>query len=571
MPKPLLPQNDPNSSQRNNRLNRQQKAYQYDYTSLPPVVLLKDVPSAENFSAQYVAERILATSELLANNLAAKAKSFLDPLDELQDYEDFFALLPLPKVAKVYQSNDSFAEQRLSGANPLVIRSLKADDSRAKILEQIPSFNPDFEPLFKFSQELEAGNIYVADYTGKDGYYEGPALVQGGSYEKGRKYLPKPLAFFRWKPSGIGDRGKLVPIAIQLNGRVHHPVLVYTPFEKNSLDWLFAKFCVQIADANHHEMSSHLCRTHFVMEPIPIATAHQLAENHPLSLLLRPHFLFMLTNNHLGQERLINPNGPVDKLLAGTLEESMEIVKDAYKNWNINNFSFPKEIENRGMDKIPHYPYRDDGILVWNAINTFVSGYLNHFYGDSQAISNDTELQAWAAELADPKQGNLKGMPAQISDVKKLIELVTTIIFICGPQHSAVNFAQYEYMAFAPNMPLSAYEDPADLADSGEPMTEEKILGFLPPYKRASDQLQTLFTLSAYRYDRLGYYQKAFQELYHESPDEVFEDDQSIINIIRQFQQDLNMAEQEIDANNKKRVVPYPYLKPSLILNSISI
>jgi arachidonate 15-lipoxygenase len=102
-------------------------------------------------------------------------------------------------------------------------------------------------------------------------------------------------------------------------------------------------------------------------------------------------------------------------------------------------------------------------------------------------------------------------------------------------------------------------------------MTEDKILGLLPPYKRASDQLQTLFTLSAYRYDRLGYYQKAFKEIYNESPDEVFENDQSIIEIIRQFQQDLNMVEQEIDANNKKRVVPYPYLKPSLILNSISI
>lgn len=563
MPKPLLPQNDINSSQRNNSLSHQQKAYQYDHTALPPVVLLKEVPAAENFSAQYIAERVLATAELLPNSLAANAKSFLDPLDELQDYEDFFVLLPLPKVAKVYQSNESFAEQRLSGANPLVIRLLKADDLRAKILDQIPSFKPDFEPLFNVSKELATGNIYVADYTGRDGNYKGPALVQGGSYEKGRKYLPKPLAFFRWKPAGIGDHGKLVPIAIQLNNRV------YTPFEKNSLDWLFAKFCVQIADANHHEMSSHLCRTHFVMEPIPIATAHQLAENHPLSLLLRPHFLFMLTNNHLGQERLINPGGPVDKLLAGTLEESMELVKDAYKNWNINDFSFPKEIEDRGMDKIPHYPYRDDGMLLWKAINDFVSGYLNHFYPDSQAIANDTELQAWAAELADPSQGNLKGMPTQISNVEELIKLVTTIIFICGPQHSAVNFAQYEYMAFAPNMPLSAYEDPADLGISDEPMTEEKILGLLPPYKRASDQLQTLFTLSAYRYDRLGYYQKAFQELYHESPDEVFKDDQSIIDIIRQFQQDLNMAEQEIDANNKKRIVPYPYLKPSLILNSI--
>ena len=567
MPKPLLPQNDPNSSQRNIGLSRQRKAYEYDHNSLPPVVLLKEVPAVENFSAQYIAERVVETSELLPNSLAAKAKSFLDPLDELQDYEDFFVLLPLPKVAKVYQSNNSFAEQRLSGANPLVIRVLEKDDPRSQILAQIPSFKPDFEPLFDVPKELEAGNIYVADYTGNDSNYRGPSLVQGGSYEKGRKYLPKPLAFFWWKPSGIGDRGKLVPIAIQLNDRV------YTPFEKNPLDWLFAKFCVQIADANHHEMSSHACRTHFVMEPIPIAIAHQLAENHPLSLLLRPHFLFMLTNNNLAQERLINPGGPVDKLLAGTLDESMHLLKDAYESWNIKDFSFPQEIQNRGMDKIPHYPYRDDGMLLWNAINTFVSGYLHHFYPDPQAIANDAELQAWAAELADPSQGNLKGMPAQISNVEELIKLVTTIIFICGPQHSAVNYAQYEYMAFSPNMPLSAYENPADMtkANPNEPMTEDKILGLLPPYKRASDQLQTLFTLYAYRYDRLGYYQKAFKEIYNESPDEVFENDQSIIEIIRQFQQDLNMVEQEIDANNKKRVVPYPYLKPSLILNSISI
>jgi arachidonate 15-lipoxygenase len=95
----------------------------------------------------------------------------------------------------------------------------------------------------------------------------------------------------------------------------------------------------------------------------------------------------------------------------------------------------------------------------------------------------------------------------------------------------------------------------------------------LPPYKRTADQLQTLFVLSAYRYDRLGYYGKAFQELYNEKLENVFKDgnNKAIIGIVRQFQQNLNMVEQEIDANNQKRVVPYPYLKPSLIINSISI
>lgn len=629
MPQPYLSQDEPNSAKRNSDLSRQLQAYQYDYNYLSPLVFLKEVPAGENFSAQYVAERLLATSGLVPNMLAAKVKSFLDALDNLQDYEDFFPLLPLPKVAKIYQTDSSFAEQRLSGANPLVIRLLKGEDPRAQVLQTIPSFQPDFEPLFDISAELAAGNIYITDYTGTDIHYRGPSLVEGGVYEKGRKYLPKPLAFFWWRRTGIGDRGNLVPIAIQLDAIAERQNYtptnsrVYTPFETNPSDWLFAKFCVQIADANHHEMNTHLCRTHLVMEPIAIGTARQLAENHPLSLLLRPHLLFMLTNNNLAQQRLINTGGIVDELLAGTLRESMELVKEAYEGWNLKDFAFPKEIENRGMDnveRLPHYPYRDDGMLVWNAIYTFVSEYLNHYYKkDSQRIIDDIELQAWASELADQSNGGkVKGMPKNFTTVEDLIEIVTTIIFICGPQHSAVNFAQYEYMAFAANMPFAAYRDNPEQSYNPqeqtpekqiiekqttgvqikqtqtteeqttenqitgvrikekqtieEQITEEQILKLLPPYKKAAEQLQITFTLSAYRYDRLGYYDKSFQEIYHKKLEDVYEgDNTAILDIVRQFQQNLNIVEQKIDANNQKRVIPYPYLKPSLILNSISI
>ena len=620
MPQPYLPQNDPDLAKRNDDLRDQQQAYQYDHDYLSPLVLLKEVPSVENFSAQYIAERVVATAELIPNMLAAKARSFLDPLDDLQDYEDLFNLLPLPEVAKVYQTNNSFAEQRLSGANPLVIRLLSATDPRSQVLHDIASFQADFEPMFDLPQELAAGNIYITDYTGTDINYRGPSWVQGGSHEKGRKYLPKPLAFFWWKSIGISDRGKLAPIAIQLDASTDRNVYtptnsrIYTPFGKNPLDWLFAKFCVQIADANHHEMNSHLCRTHLVMEPIAIGTARQLSNRHPLSILLRPHFLFMLANNHLAQQRLINDRGPIDKLLAGTLAESMKLVQDAVEGWDINEFAFPKEIENRGMNQIPHYPYRDDGMLVWREIHAFVSSYLNHFYPTPTDITSDTELQAWALELSDQtKGGKVNGMPPRIDTVNQLIEIVTTVIFTCGPKHSAVNFPQYEYMAFAANMPLAAYQNPIETTESRgeivaqdtvtrdtptqntvaggivtqntvkreivarekitwEPITEEKILALLPPYKRSADQLQSLFVLSAYRYDRLGYYNKAFQELYNQKIEDVFVGEHNaIIDIVRQFQQNLNMVEQEIDANNQKRVVPYPYLKPSLILNSISI
>lgn len=127
-------------------------------------------------------------------------------------------------------------------------------------------------------------------------------------------------------------------------------------------------------------------------------------------------------------------------------------------------------------------------------------------------------------------------------------------------------------MSFAANMPLAGYRDIPAINKSGFPevMTEQKLLQLLPPYKRTADQLQILFTLSAYKYDRLGYYDRSFRELYRATFDEVFEGT-PIQQLVRQFQQDLNIAEQKIDQNNKKRLVPYIALKPSLVINSISI
>ena len=566
--KPSLPQNEPNQEQRKDYLNRQQQAYQFDYESLLPLALLKDVPAGENFSSRYIGERILATSELPANMLASDARSFLDPLDDLQDYEDFFTVLRLPRVARIYQTDRSFAEQRLSGANPMMLRLLDASDPRAQILLDLPTLHPFVDRR----QELQRNNIYIADYTGTDKHYRAPSLVGGGTYEKGRKYLPKPRAFFAWRWTGIRDQGEMTPIAIQLDPNPDSHV--YTPLDP-PIDWLFAKLCVQVADANHHEMSTHLARTHLVMEPIAIVTARQLAKNHPLSLLLKPHFRFMLTNNDLARTRLIAPDGPVDELLGGTLLESLELAKEAYSTWSLDQFAFPTELKNRGMDnpkQLPHYPYRDDGLLLWNAIKTFVSGYLKFFYPTKKEIAQDVELQTWAKELASDNGGKVKGVPQRIDTVEQLIEIVTTVIFMCGPQHSAVNYPQYDYMSFAANMPLAAYRDIPRITASGnlEVITEKDILRLLPPQKRAADQLQILFILSAYRYDRLGYYDKSFRELYGMSFDEVF-GGTPIQSLAREFQQNLNRAEQKIDANNQKRVIPYFSLKPSLVINSISI
>jgi arachidonate 15-lipoxygenase len=111
-------------------------------------------------------------------------------------------------------------------------------------------------------------------------------------------------------------------------------------------------------------------------------------------------------------------------------------------------------------------------------------------------------------------------------------------------------------MGFIPNMPLAAYQA---IQQKGDIKDRQALIDFLPPAKPTSSQLTTVFTLSAYRYDRLGYYEE--EEFADPNADDV----------VNKFQQELNVVQRKIELNNKGRLVNYEYLQPRLVLNSISI
>ncbi|WP_019498926.1 lipoxygenase family protein [Pseudanabaena sp. PCC 6802] len=536
-------------------LTENRNEYEFDLSDrdLAPIPMLKgNLPRSENFSIDYLGRVAAPMAKLAANTLAVKLKSAWDPLDELQDYEDFFQVLEKPKVISTYQSDKAFAEQRLSGPNPLV---LKRVDDLAQYFQS--SDIAEIETKLGDSIDL-TDNLYVADYTEL-------LPIPSGTFDRGRTYLPRPIALFSWRSEASSDRGQLVPVAIKLDVPLKDKTIL-TP-EDESLDWLYAKTCVQIADGNYHELMSHLCRTHFVMEPFAIATGQHLPETHHLGALLRQHFKFMLALSKFARKTLIASGGSIDRILAGELSGSLEIIRQAFRTWRFDSFSFPQAIAARGMDdaqKLPHYPYRDDGKLVWDAIWQFVSAYLGLHYHTADSISSDRALQDWAQKLHlvfSIAGGDGKGMPAQIDTLEQLVEVVTTIVFTCGPQHAAVNFPQYEYMTFAPNMPLSSYREFAGAAE----FTQKDFMRFLPPSQQAAGQLSTTFLLSSFRYDRLGHYDPSFFEAFADGMQD------KVKTVVTAFQQQLDVVEAEIDRRNQNRTVPYPYLKPSLIPNSISI
>ncbi|XYH92772.1 lipoxygenase family protein [Sorangium sp. So ce1128] len=495
---------------------------------------------------------------LLEMLLSAAGKLFLDqvgmlgPATSLYDYASEFQTFRLPEIASVYQDDTSFAWMRVAGPNPLVIKRVASPGANFPVTDaQYQSVMGKGDTLASAGEE---GRLYLADYNALSRLVPGTAPDQ-------QKYVEAPLALFAVPAAGSPSR-LLRPVAIQCTQTPGTASPIFTP--SDGVAWEVAKLHVQVADGNYHEMVSHLGQTHLVIEAFAMATPRQLAPEHPVNVLLTPHFQGTLAINNAAEADLIAPGGPVDNLLAGTIASSTQLAVDSVLSYSVNQQFLPAALASRGVqdpDTLPSYPYRDDAILLWGAIHEWVSRYLAIYYTSDADVQGDYELQSWIAELSSPSGGGLRdiGEDGAISTVAYLAELLTHVIFTASAQHAAVNFPQNFIMSFTPALPLAAYAPAPSIAE-GLPSSE--IFQHLPPLQQALLQLSVMTLLGGVYYSRLGDYDRNIPGAYFA--------DARVREPLEAFQRALLDIETTIGKRNLQRI-PYVVLLPSQIPQSINI
>ncbi|MBD2166956.1 lipoxygenase [Calothrix membranacea FACHB-236] len=536
------------------------------------------LPPNEQFNASYVRQRKQMLQRLLkATDAAKKADSHEQQRSHFyQSLEQSGKCQPdspqRPIVSLIHQrdgglSDREFGRQRLAGQNPMVLRRLQSEETgRLQAWINQPYKLAD-DSVIDLVASAGANRLFIADY---------PLLqdLKATDLHYGR-YVGSPTALFYRSDDG------LEPLLIEVEkGRV-------VTNQDNSDDWTKAKLSVQTADVTDHELITHLAYTHLAMETFAIATARQLPENHPLSRLLRPHFQFLLAINTRGNSLLLGEGSAIDQLMATTRETSLGLINRAYRKRAFREYSLLNNITTRGIEAkfISEFPYRDDALLLWEAIANYTTRYLQRYYGDDRAVQQDVYLQAWTAELGAPLDSRplsefaqapswvpnewaiatgleieelpnyprVPGFP-EITSLQQLIDIATVIIFTSGPQHAAVNFSQFDYAGYVPNAPLALYSQP-DI-----PSTLKQLL---PPPIKDLEQMQLSFSLSGINWGKLG------------SSDLINFTEQGDRQILTQFQNELKDIERTIKNRNQQLVanggVEYPYLLPSRIPNSINI
>jgi arachidonate 15-lipoxygenase len=467
----------------------------------------------------------------------------------LKDYEKLFPVLGVPKIATTFQEDEVFAYMRVAGYNPVMIQRVSKPGDRFPVTEEhYQSVMGNDDSLAAAGEE---GRLYVTDYKLLEG-------AIGGTYPYYQKYLYAPIALFA-VPKGSDPNRLLRPVAIQCGQTPGSDYPIITP-NSGKYAWLFAKTVVQIADANVHEAVTHLGRTHLFVGAFVLATHRQLRRTHPISILLRPHFEGTLAINDAAQRALIAPGGGVDRLLAATIDNSRVLAVYGLQSYSFNNAILSKQFKQRGVDDpnvLPVYPYRDDALLVWDAIHQWVLGYLNLYYPTDEDVKKDVALQAWVAEARSYDGGRISdfGENGAIETREYLADAITLIIFTASAQHAAVNFPQEGLMGYGAAVPLAGYAPASILTKE---VSEEDYLKLLAPLDQAQRQYNLLALLSSVYYNKLGDYSQ-----------EHFTDPQ-VQPLLQEFQSNLKEVEATINQRNLKRPT-YNYLLPSKIPQSINI
>ncbi|ELW66751.1 Arachidonate 5-lipoxygenase [Tupaia chinensis] len=477
---------------------------------------------------------------------------FQSSWSDFADFEKIFVKISntiSERVMNHWQEDLMFGYQFLNGCNPVLIR--RCTQLPAKLPVTTEMVECSLERQLSLEQEVQQGNIFIVDFElldGIDANKTDPCTLQ---------FLAAPICLLYKNLAN-----KIVPIAIQLNQTPGDENPIFLPSDAK-YDWLLAKIWVRSSDFHVHQTITHLLRTHLVSEVFGIAMYRQLPAVHPIFKLLVAHVRFTIAINTKAREQLICEYGLFDKANATGGGGHVQMVQRAMQDLTYTSLCFPEAIKARGMDStedIPYYFYRDDGLLVWEAIKMFTAEVINIYYENDQVVEEDQELQDFVKDVYvyGMRGRKASGFPKAIKSREKLSEYLTVVIFTASAQHAAVNFGQYDWCSWIPNAPPTMRAPPPTAKGV---VTIEQIVDTLPDRGRSCWHLGAVWALSQFQENEL------FLGMY---PEEHFIE-KPVKEAMARFRKNLEAIVSTIAERNKNKKLPYYYLSPDRIPNSVAI
>ncbi|XP_014906947.1 hydroperoxide isomerase ALOXE3-like isoform X6 [Poecilia latipinna] len=485
----------------------------------------------------------LITLELAMKGLTEPGKKWKQ-IEDIKNIFQFKKTKMLEYVSEHWKEDDFFGYQFLNGTNPNVIKRCSKLPPNFPVTDEM--VKPFLETGTTLEKEMEEGNIFLCDQKIMDGI---PTRQKDGN----PLYVAAGLCLFYKNPEG-----KLLPIAIQLYQQPSEQNPIFLPSDLET-DWLLAKLFFRSSDLIQHQTLYHLLHTHYLAEVFTIATFRCLPTIHPLYKLLIPHFRYTLHINILVRKLLLSPGGALSESSLG-VEGLMELMRRDLSQLTYSSLCLPENIKERGLESIPNFYYRDDALKLWNYLNEYATAMVDYYYTSDCDVMKDIELQEWVNEIFTHGflENKRSGFPSCFNTIEEVAKFITMVIFRVSVQHAAVNNGQYDYNSWIPNGSLLLCKPPPAIKGQSSMQT---VLETLPDVEDSVKIMSAARILSEKYTDVV---------LLGEFPEEHF-DEPIPKEIIKVLQADLSYMKEEIAARNSELEMPYTYLNPDVVENSVTI
>eukprot|EP00116_Pleurobrachia_bachei_P005274 sb/3465536/ len=331
---------------------------------------------------------------------------------------------------------------------------------------------------------------------------------------------------------------------------VHNPVTQVTPVTLVTMVTLI------------HAIVTHFVKAHAVVETFAIATYRNLPRQHPIHKLLLPHVQGIIPINVQGRQFLTKAAGVMSALMSAG-DKLWHLADVFMKQFRIDQLIFPEDIKKRGVEDIPGYHFRDDGMAWWKNLRQYCQEFLELHYTSDKLVQDDTELLAFLEELRNigfakvPEKANF---PEKLTTVTELVDYITMIMWNSSIWHTAVNFGQFNYLAFIPNSPCSMTKAPPA---QGDIITMDRILTSLPVREMARVQIDISYSLSLFSPVEKFYLGSVREEKACLKTETTIVDEEEIACIDR-LNERLSKMQTEMDKRNEGLNIPYNIIKPDL-------
>ena len=295
-----------------------------------------------------------------------------------------------------------------------------------------------------------------------------------------KKYLCAPMVLFYMK-----DSTTLLPLAIQLTQKPAAQPVIYTPLDNTGefSDWQLAKMWVRVAEANIHQFAGRILGTHLLLEPVAIALVRNLPAVHPIFKLIYPYLQDIVTVNTIYRKYVLSEDGALAEVMA-LGKNGIDLMRQQVSKFSrFSALNLPDNFANRGVldpNQLPGYYYRDDSLVLWEAIRDFVIDIVCVYYDDDEQVEGDEELACMLKDLRKNGYHGKLDLVKKFSSIEELVQFCTTIIFRGTVQYSALSRGMADIYSFCLNAPPCMMKPPP-IAKQPLGYESDYIHSLLPP------------------------------------------------------------------------------------------